>query len=48
MIKRVKDAISAVGKAKGYTYIFDVSVGSLLYYNDSNDVTTLVKAELAK
>ena len=48
MIKKVKDAIQAVGKANGYTYIFDVSVGSLLYFDGGNDVSELVKKELTK
>lgn len=48
MIKRVRAAIKVVGKANGFTYIFDESAGSLLYSEGGNDVSELVKAELAK
>ena len=43
----VMGAISSVAKDKGYSYIFDSSVGSsLLYYPDTEDVTSLIKAKL--
>ena len=46
--QRVMQAVEAVGKAGGYVYI--VSNGSLPYINDSisKDVTSDVKAQLAK
>ncbi len=46
IIKKAEDAIKAVGKEKGYTYIFDSSVGVLLYSNDSDDIMGLVKEKL--
>ncbi len=38
-------AVEAVGKEKGFTYIFDVSTGVILYLN-GEDVTALVCAKL--
>jgi len=46
IIKKAEDAIHAIGKEKGYTYIFDSSVGVLLFANDSDDIMSLVKAKL--
>ena len=45
MIERVRDAIEAVGKEQGFTYIFDTSSGVTLY-NGGEDVTDLVKTKL--
>ncbi len=40
-------AIKDVGKEKGFTYIFDVAQGGLLYVSeDSEDILPLVKAKL--
>ncbi|MEO5572822.1 MAG: OmpH family outer membrane protein [Bacteroidia bacterium] len=46
IIKKAEDAIHAVGKDKSYTYIFDSGVGVLLYFQDSDDIMSLVKAKL--
>ncbi len=46
ILDRVESAIQAVGKENKYTFIFDVSSGSMLYAAESNDVMTLVKAKL--
>lgn len=46
IIKKAEDAIHAIGKDKGYTYIFDSGVGVLLFYQDSEDIMSLVKAKL--
>lgn len=45
---KVDNAIKDVGKENGYFYIFDVSQGTLLYFNESTstNVTTLVRAKL--
>lgn len=43
---RINDAINEVAKENGYTYIFDMSVGVLLYAEESTDVGALVKAKL--
>ena len=45
MIERVRNAIEAVGKEQGFTYIFDTSTGVTLY-NGGEDVTDLVKTKL--
>jgi outer membrane protein len=46
--KKVKDAVDKVGKANGFTYIFDISMGTPLYFNEtqSTDIGVLVKKEL--
>lgn len=46
IIKKAEDAIHAIGKEKGYTYIFDSGVGVLLYFQDSDDIMSLVKTKL--
>lgn len=46
IIKKAEDAIKGVAKEKSYTYIFDSSVGVLLYTNDSDDIMSMVKAKL--
>ena len=47
IIKRAQDAINAVAKEKGYSYIFDsIQGGTLLYAQDSDDILPLVKAKL--
>ncbi|MBL7942162.1 MAG: OmpH family outer membrane protein [Flavobacteriales bacterium] len=45
LLKKATDAIEAVGKENGFTYIFDLSTGSLLY-KGGEDVTPLVKAKM--
>lgn len=44
--KQIKDAIKAVAKEGGYTYIFDSGSESLLYAAESDDVTALLKKKL--
>ena len=46
IIKKADEAIKAVAKDKSYTYIFDSSVGALLYTNDSDDIMSMVKEKL--
>ncbi len=46
LIDRVKEAIDAVGKENGYTYIFDVGTGALVYYELGDNILPLVKAKL--
>lgn len=43
---RINDAIKAVATENGYTYIFDASMGVVLYADPGTDVTALVKAKL--
>jgi len=44
----VDSVIKDVGKANGFTYIFDVAKGSILYFDTSKstDVLPLVKTKL--
>jgi len=46
IIDKAKKAIEDVAKENGYTYIFDTSVGALLYQQDSDDILPLVKKKL--
>ncbi len=47
IIEKAKNAIQKVAKEKGYAYVFDTSVGALLYWpEDSDDLLPLVKSEL--
>ena len=44
---KLQQAIQAVGAENGFTYIFDLSIQSIIYHgNGSQDVTPLVKAKL--
>ena len=44
---KLQQAIQAVGAENGFTYIFDLSIPSIIYHgNGSQDVTPLVKAKL--
>ena len=40
----IQNAIDKVAKANGYAYIFDTKI--LLYYDNGDDITPLVKKEL--
>lgn len=42
----VMTAIKGVAKENGFTYIFDSSMGSLLYYPEADNVLPLVKKKL--
>jgi outer membrane protein len=46
IIKKVEEAIKVIAKEKSYSYIFDTSVGAVLYAQDSDDITPLVRAKL--
>lgn len=46
IIDKARKAIDEVAKDKGYTYVFDSSLGVLLYADDSEDVLADVKAKL--
>ena len=43
---KIQAAIDEVAKENGYTYIFDRSVGIILYAEDSTDISGLVRAKL--
>ena len=46
LIDKVKAAISAVGRENNYTYIFDVGTGSLVFYENGDNILPLVKKKL--
>lgn len=46
ILKKAEDAIVAIAKENGYAYIFDKSVGGLIYAQDSDDIMPLVKKKL--
>ncbi len=46
LIKKAQDAIDAVAKENGYTYVFDTSTGSVLVFPDSDNLLDLVKKHL--
>lgn len=46
LLEQAKNAIEAVSNENGYTYIFDVSMGTLLFYEKGDNIMPLVKAKL--
>lgn len=46
IIKKAEDAIKKIAKDKGFSYIFDTSVGVVLFAQDSDDIMPLVKTQL--
>ncbi len=46
LIEKVKNAITEVGKENNYTYIFDVGTGSLVFYENGDNILPLVKTKL--
>ena len=46
ILEKVNTAIQAVAKDNGFQFIFDTSSGVLLYANESQDITAMVKAKL--
>ena len=46
ILKKAEDAIKEIAKEKGYSYIFDTSLGSVIYAQESDNIMPLVKAKL--
>jgi len=46
IIKKAEDAIKDIAKEKGYSYIFDTSVGVVLFAQESDDIMPQVKTKL--
>ncbi len=47
IIQKAQDAIKAVGKEQGLTYVYDIGTGAIVYYSDeSKDILDLVKIKL--
>jgi outer membrane protein len=47
ILKKAEDAIKTLAKEKGYSYIFDTSVGAVIFAQDSDDIMAMVKTRLA-
>lgn len=46
ILERVQDAIDEVARENNFQYILDTSGGSVLFADDSNDITSMVRAKL--
>lgn len=46
LLEKAQKAIEAVAEDNGYTYVFDVSMGTLLYYENGDNLQSLVEKEL--
>jgi outer membrane protein len=46
LLEKAQNAINEVAEENGYTYIFDISLGSIVYGKDSHDIMPLVKSKL--
>jgi outer membrane protein len=46
LLDKAKNAINAVAKENGYTYVFDVGTGAFLYYETGDNLLPKVKAKL--
>jgi len=46
ILTKIDEAIKAVAKENGYSMIFDTSTGAMLFANETDDVTELVKKKL--
>lgn len=45
-LEKAEAAIKAIAKEKGYAYVFDTSLGAVLYAQDSDNIMDLVKKKL--
>ncbi len=46
VLKKAEGAIKDIAKEKNYSYIFDTSVGTVLFAQDSDNIMPMVKAKL--
>ena len=46
ILKKAEDAVKAVAKEGSYAYVFDTSVGAVVYAQEADDITALVKKKL--
>lgn len=46
ILDRANKAVKDVGKAGKYTYILDTSVGTVIYFQESDDISNAVRREL--
>lgn len=48
ILEKINEILKQLGEDKGYTYIFDASKGTIVYADESNDITKVVLEELRK
>ncbi len=46
ILKKAEDAIKEIAKEKSYSYIFDTSLGSVIYAQESDNIMAMVKEKL--
>jgi outer membrane protein len=46
ILKRAEDAIKSIAKEKAYSYIFDTSLGSVIFAQEGDNIMPLVKEKL--
>ena len=46
LLEKAKNAIESVADENGYTYIFDISMGTLLYFEKGDNIMPQVKTKL--
>ena len=46
ILKKAEDAIKDIAKEKAYSYIFDTSLGSVIFAQESDNIMPLVKTRL--
>lgn len=46
LLEKAQKAIEKVAEDNGYTYVFDVSMGTLLYYKKGDNLQSLIEKEL--
>ncbi len=46
ILKKAQDAINTIAKEQNYSYIFDMSLGSILFAQESNDIMPAAKKKL--
>jgi outer membrane protein len=46
ILKKAEDAIKTLAKEKGYSYIFDTSVGVVIFAQEGDDIMAMVKERL--
>ena len=46
ILKRAEDAIKEIAKEKSYSYIFDTSLGSVIFAQESDNIMSQVKVKL--
>ncbi len=48
VLDKINETLKRVGKEKGYAFVFDASKGTIVYADDSHDITELILEELKK